>query len=43
MDPFAVKLYSSDAKDFKQIEDLMQKGYSLVESLEIAVDGGKKI
>lgn len=39
VDPFSAKLYSSDAKEFKQIEELMQSGLSLTEALEITSNG----
>jgi conjugal transfer ATP-binding protein TraC len=38
VDPFSAKLYSSDAKDFKMVDDLMKKGYSLPESLDMIVN-----
>jgi conjugal transfer ATP-binding protein TraC len=38
VDPFSAKLYSSDAKDFKQVQDLMKKGYSVSESLDIIIN-----
>lgn len=39
VDPFSAKLYSSDAKDFNQIESLMKGGRTLVQALEYASNG----